>query len=418
MENSERLGVGIVGAGFMANFHVGSWTGVRDADVVAVQSPRAESAQALADRCRELRVGDARAYTDLRELVRDPRVDAVWVVAPNHARPAVIETIAEEVTSGRASLVGIAVEKPLGRTLAEARRVVELVEGAGLLHAYLENQVYAPAVTRAHELLWARGAALAGTPYLARCAEEHSGPHAAWFWDGTRQGGGVLSDMMCHSIEAGRYLLTPPGTDQSDWLTPVSVSARIASLKWSRKRYAAQLSARYGGAVDYTRQPAEDYAHATITFRNGDGDEVVIEATTSWSYVGPGLRLTFELLGPEYSMSAGTLNTEAQLFLSREISSPEGEDLVEKQGAEQGLLPIVSDEALTYGYTTENRAVTADFLARRQPRESLRHGAEVSELMMAAYLSAETGETVRFPVAGLDTFVPRVAQGTWRSGTD
>jgi predicted dehydrogenase len=416
MENSERLGVGIVGAGFMANFHVTSWTGVRDADVVAVQSPRAENAQALADRCRDLRVGDARAYTDLRELVRDPRVEAVWVVAPNHARLAVVETIADEVASGRASLVGIAVEKPLGRNLAEARRVLELVEGAGLLHAYLENQVYAPAVTRGHELLWSRGAALAGTPYLARCAEEHSGPHAAWFWDGTRQGGGVLSDMMCHSIEAGRYLLTPPGVDQSDWLTPVSVSAQIASLKWSRKRHAAQLTERFGGAVDYTRQPAEDYAHATIMFRNGDGDEAIVEATTSWSYVGPGLRLTFELLGPEYSMSASTLNTEAQLFLSRDIRSPEGEDLVEKQGAEQGLLPIVSDEALTYGYTTENRAVAADFLARRQPRENLKHGVEVSELMMAAYLSAETGETVRFPVAGLDAFVPQVAQGTWRPG--
>ncbi|MFC7641284.1 hypothetical protein ACFQX6_10065 [Streptosporangium lutulentum] len=134
--------------------------------------------------------------------------------------------------------------------------MLELVEGAGLLHAYLENQVYAPAVTRGHELLWARGAALAGTPYLARCAEEHSGPHAAWFWDGTRQGGGVLSDMMCHSIEASRYLLTPPGVDQSTWLTPVSVSAQIASLKWSRKRHAAQLAERFGGAVDYTRQPS------------------------------------------------------------------------------------------------------------------------------------------------------------------
>jgi predicted dehydrogenase len=223
----------------------------------------------------------------------------------------------------------------------------------------------------------------------------------------------VLSDMMCHSIEAGRYLLTPPGVDVSTWLTPVWVSAQIASLKWSRKRHAAQLAERFGDAVDYTRRPAEDYAHATISFRNGDGDEAVVEATTSWSYVGPGLRLTFELLGPEYSMSASTLNTEAQLFLSRELRSPEGEDLVEKQGAEQGLLPIVSDESLTYGYTTENRAVSADFLAGRQPRESLKHGVEVSELMMAAYLSAETGETVRFPV-DLDGFVPQVAQGTWQ----
>jgi predicted dehydrogenase len=79
--------------------------------------------------------------------------------------------------------------------------------------------VFAPGLTRAQEIIWARGASVAGAPYLARCAEEHSGPHRAWFWDGRQQGGGVLSDMMCHSVEAGRHLLTPPGTAKSDWLT-------------------------------------------------------------------------------------------------------------------------------------------------------------------------------------------------------
>jgi hypothetical protein len=47
------------------------------------------------------------------------------------------------------------------------------------------------------ELIWRRGAAIAGEPYLARCAEEHSGPHRAWFWRGDLQGGGVLNDMLC-----------------------------------------------------------------------------------------------------------------------------------------------------------------------------------------------------------------------------
>ncbi|WP_166345756.1 Gfo/Idh/MocA family protein [Phytoactinopolyspora limicola] len=414
VENSQRLGVGLVGAGFIGNFHATSWTGVRDADIVAVSSRTLEAAQQLAGRCRDLRVGDARAYADVRELVRDPRVDAVWVLVPNHVRIDVIEAITDEVTSGRADLVGIAVEKPLGRNLAEARRVLQLVEDAGLLHAYLENQVYAPSVTRSHDLLWTRGAALAGSPYLARCAEEHSGPHAAWFWDGTQQGGGVLSDMLCHSVEAGRYLLTPPDRDHSSWLTPKAVSAQIASLKWSRRRYAAELAYRYAGAVDYTRTPSEDYAHATISFENGDGDEVIVEATTSWSFVGAGLRLTFELLGPEYSMSANTLNTEAQLFLGRRLITPEGEDLVEKQSAEQGLMPLVSDESMTYGYTAENREVSADFLAGRQPRENLRHGVEVTELLMAAYLSAQSGETVRWPVDDLESFIPDVAKGTWK----
>jgi len=335
------------------------------------------------------------------------------VTAPNHVRVEMIETICEEVASGRAELVGIAVEKPLARTAAEAQRVVDAIEGAGILGGYLENQVFAPGLTRSKEIIWARGAALAGAPYLARAAEEHSGPHRSWFWNGQEQGGGVLSDMMCHSVEAGRFLLTPPGEDASSWLTPVSVSASIAGLKWTRPAYADRLAAEYDGQVDYRNHPAEDYARATVHLENGNGEIVVIEASTSWSYVGAGLRLSFELLGPEYSMQVNTLDTPARIFLSRELQGDQGEDLVEKQNAENGLMPLLEDEAVTYGYTDENRHMVEAFRAGVQPRESVREGLVVTELLMAAYLSAEQGETIEFDGLDLSDFVPKVAQGTW-----
>lgn len=218
--------------------------------------------------------------------------------------------------------------------------------------------------------------------------------------------------MMCHSVEAGRFLLTPPGVDPSTWLTPVSVSASINSLKWGRTRYARELSRDYPGVVDYTVSPSEDYAHAVFEFLNGEGEPVIVEATTSWSYVGAGLRLSFELLGPEYSMDSSTLSTESRVFLSRNLTQGRGEDLVEKQNAEQGLMPIVSDEAVSYGYTGEDRAFASDFLAGRQPQESLANGLQVVELLMAAYHSAECGETVTWPI-DLSDFTPAVAQGRW-----
>ena len=68
--------------------------------------------------------------------------------------------------------------------------------------------------------------------------------------------------------------------------------------------------------------------------------------------------------------------------------------LVEKQNTEQGLMPVIEDEALTYGYTDENRHMVAAFRAGRQPDEAVADGVVVSELLMAAYLSAELGETV------------------------
>ncbi len=413
MAERKTLGVAILGAGFIGHFHVQSWQGVRDADIVAVGSRTLDKAQELADVAEELGVGNAvAAYDDVAAMVRDPRVDAIWVLTPNFTRVEVVKTITDEVISGRAELKAIAIEKPLGRTVAEAREVLEMVQKANLLHGYLENQVYAPGLVRSREVVWQRGAAASGTPYLARAAEEHSGPHSTWFWNGVTEGGGVLNDMMCHSVESGRFLLTPPGTRSSDWLRPVAVTATIASLKWGRPKYAQKLQEEYPGVVDYTQTPSEDYAHAVFEFENGDGEPVVVEATTSWSYVGAGLRLSFELLGPEYSMESDTLSTESKVFLSRALEQSEGEDLIEKQNAEQGLMPLLSDESVSYGYTGENAALATEFLHGIQPLVSLETGLEVVELLMAAYKAAETGQTVCWPV-DLEDFVPAVAKGEW-----
>lgn len=407
------LGIGIVGAGFIARFHVKSWESIRGSDIVAVASRTKGKAEALARYAEDLNVGEnVGSYDHVAELVRDPRVDAVWVLTPNDTRVEVVQAICSEVTSGRADLVGIAVEKPLGRNVAEAQTVANVVHEAGILHGYLENQVYSPRLTRTRELMWSRGAENSGSPYLARCTEEHSGPHSKWFWDSESQGGGVLNDLMCHSVEAGRFLLTPPGVDPSDWLEPISVSATIASLRWGRDKYARQLERDYPGLQDYRDTPSEDYASATFTFRNGDGEPVIVEATTSWGYIGAGMRLSFELLGPEYSMSANSLSGDAQVFFSRDVQQAEGEDLLEKQNAEQGLMPVIANEPADYGYVAENTAITRMFSRGEQPLESFDSGVTVTKLLMAAYYAAETETVVRFPI-DLDEFIPAVAQRQW-----
>lgn len=407
----KRLGIGFVGSGFMTQFHIRSWEGVRDADIAAVYSRNEKTAGETAKLSRDLNVGNPEIYTDLAAMVRDPNVQAIWIAAPNHYRVGMIETIVEEVTSGRADLIGVAVEKPLARNVKEARQVLKMIEESGLLHGYLENQVFSPGLTRAMDILWRRGASLSGPPYLARCAEEHSGPHRAWFWSGKQQGGGVLNDMMCHSIEAGRHMLTKPG--DPGWLTPRTVNAQIASLKWTRSQYAEELRASSNGEVDYNREPAEDYATAHITYETREGDLVVAEASTSWSFVGAGLRLSYELLGPEYSMKADTLDSDVNVFLSRRLQGESGEDLVEKQNAEQGLMPVLADEGISYGYVHENRHMVQAFLNGKQPAEDWHDGLLVTELLMTCYMSAELGKTLQFPVDGIEDFVPQVAKGTW-----
>jgi hypothetical protein len=82
------------------------------------------------------------------------------------------------------------------------------------------------------------------------------------------------------------------------------------------------------------RRPVEDFARATITLEDETGRELIVEASTSWSYVGPGLRIDLALLGPEYAMEFSSLNPSLKVFLSRAIKGEGGEDLVEKQNAE------------------------------------------------------------------------------------
>src|SRR5690606_5344031 len=146
-----------------------------------------------------------------------------------------------------------------------------------------------------------------------------------------------------------------------DSLKVKSVNGTVANLKWTRPRYADQLRSRYGAEVDYRNRPSEDFARGTILLEDAEGNELIIEASTSWAYVGAGLRIQLELLGPEYAMEFNTLSTGLKIFMSREVIGSEGEDLVEKQNAEQGLMPVVEDEAGIYGYTDENRHMVECF---------------------------------------------------------
>tara|TARA_Y100000287_G_scaffold147954_1_gene122981 strand:- start:290 stop:1537 length:1248 start_codon:yes stop_codon:yes gene_type:complete len=408
----KSIGIGFVGGGFITRFHIQSLIGVRNCEVLGVMSRTKSSAEESAALARTIGVGEAKAFETVSDMVADPNIDAIWICAPNFTRIEIMEEIVDSIENGKGELIGVTCEKPLGRNVKEAKKVLELTQRVGLLDGYLENQVFAPSVTRGKEIIWSRGAKATGRPYLARAAEEHSGPHMPWFWEGELQGGGVLNDMMCHSVEEARFLLTDPEKKRES-LTPVSVNAYASCLKWQRPEYAKILSENSGGETDYLKRPSEDFARSLIEYRDEENQKLVVETTTSWCFVGAGLRLSMELFGPEYSMFVNTLDSDLKVFFSRKVAGAEGEDLVEKQNAESGEMPVVSSEADTYGYTAENRHMVESFLAGKRPEENFSDGLAVTELLMAAYMSAEQDKTIQFPPEGLEDFVPAVAKGEW-----
>jgi predicted dehydrogenase len=83
-----------------------------------------------------------------------------------------------------------------------------------------------------------------------------------------------------------------------------------------------------------------------------------------------------------------------KVFFSREVHGEAGEDLVEKQNAEQGQMPLIPNEPAHYGYSGENRHFVEAFLGRCEPALTFHDGVEVMRLLMASYQSAAEKRSV------------------------
>lgn len=398
---ADEFGIGVVGCGFITQHrHVPSIEYLPGARIAGLQNRTRETAERLAETCRSEGWGDPAVYgqDEVESLAHDPRVDGIWVAGPNFQRVETVEAIASAVTTG-AELHGVAIEKPLARTVREGQVILEALDRAELPHAYLENWVFEPDITDLHELLW-EGGRESGRPYLARAQAEHSGPHSGWFWDGRRQGGGALTDMLCHALAGNHVLLSDPEADGG--LTVEAVTAETATLKWRREEYASQLADEFD--VDYRESPADDYASVTVRYRDEAGRPVISEATGSWCYVGAGVRRSIELLGPEYSGRVESDESSSSVFFSDDVEGPAG--WAEKQPATSGRMPIEAAPTVTGGYVAENRAAVEAFRTGDNGPLDLSFGQEILRLCLAAYKADETDEPVDPAEADLVDYVP------------
>ena len=122
----QTLRIGFVGSGFIAHFHLKALVGVRNVEVTGVYSPTEAKRQAFADAVRDLDLGPCTAYPSLEALCAAPDVDAIWILSPNYTRLEVMRTLHGLVTAGRSQVFAVACEKPLARTLPEAREMLRL----------------------------------------------------------------------------------------------------------------------------------------------------------------------------------------------------------------------------------------------------------------------------------------------------
>ena len=333
--------VAMLGTGLIGMFYTMTLHGKRSRDDVTVVYSRTE--ERAADFAQQW--GIPRHTTSMVEAVNDPEATVIVVGLPNNQHEEAVRLAAK---AGKAVLC----TKPLGRSAAEAKRMLDTVEQAGVFHGYLEDLVYTPKTLKA--LQSTRKGAL-GKVLWTRSRETHAGPHSDWFWDKEMSGGGAIVDMGCHCIEIGRSFI---GKE----VRPVEV------VCW--------------GDTQVHPIPAEDSAVGLVRYANG----AVGQFEVSWTFRG-GMDLRDEVSGTE-----GTIWLNHWLRTGMDLFTSVGERgyVAEKAEGDTGWLFPVGDEVGALGYTDMFADMFDAIDAKTHPMEDFYDGYVVNAIVDAAYRSMES----------------------------
>lgn len=335
------MNIAMLGSGFIGRFYADSLQGYRSKDkIVTIYSRRQESADKFA---RDYQVPFA--TTEMEAAIARPEVEVVCISLPNNLHEEAVMLCCKHKKA-------VITTKPLGRNAAEAKRMLEAVEKAGIFNGYLEDLVYTPKFIKAHESV--KSGAL-GRILWAKSRETHPGPHSEWFWDIEQAGGGCILDLGCHCVEIARSYI---GKD----IRPVEV------MCWADTQVKP---------ID-----AEDHAIGLVKYENG----AIGQFEVSWTFRG-GLDLRDEVMGTEGTIWVNSfLRTGFEMF-----TSGKGADYVaEKAESNSGWLFPVGDELNELGY---NHMFMDMFNAMEKgvaPKETFYDGYVVNAVLDAAYKSAKS----------------------------
>ena len=331
----------MLGAGLIGMFYSQTINGGRGRDRVEVLYSRTA---ARAERC-AAEWGVPRWTTDMAAAIDDPETDVVVVGLPNHLHK---EAVLLAAAAGKAVLC----TKPLARTAAEAREMLEAVQRAGVFAGYLEDLVYTPKVMKG--IRAANGGAL-GRVLWTRSRETHGGPHSAWFWDAAESGGGAIVDLGCHCIELSRAFVGKQNR-------PLEV------MCWA--------------ATQVHPIEAEDSAIGLIRYESG----AVGQFEVSWCFRG-GMDLRDEVAGTE-----GTIWINHWLRTGMEMFTAVGQGgyVAEKAEGDTGWLFPVGDELSELGYVPMFQDMLNALDNGTTPVETFYDGYVVNAVMDACYRSVDS----------------------------
>lgn len=344
-----RTKVAVLGAGFIADIHLESYTRfVPEAEVTAIFSRSAERAERVARHW-----GIPRWFTDIEQLIAEADCDVVDICLPNvlHHRA----TLAA-ARAGR----HVIIEKPLCMNLDEADEMIAVCREQGRLLMYAEELCFAPKYERVRRLV---GEGAVGDVYMLKQLEKHSGPHSDWFWDVSQSGGGVLMDMGCHAFAWFRWMLGGNPAVKSVWATMDTVRHR-------------------------DRTAGEDNAVCVVEFEGG----VIGLAEDGWAKPG-GMDDRIEVYGTKGVSFADLFRGNSAVTYSEEGYGY----AAEKAGSTQGWTYTMFEEVFNQGYPHELKHFIECVRHARRPLVTGEDGRAVLEMICAAYASARSGAKIALP---------------------
>jgi predicted dehydrogenase len=372
--------VGLVGSQFVSTIHAEALKRVPGAELFAVASPTGDHAEQFARRH-----GVRHHVRDYRRMLEMAELDLIVLGCPNDLHCAITEQAA---AAGK----HVVCEKPLCLNLDEADRMIAACKRAGVKLMYAEELCFTPKYVRLKRLL-DEGAL--GRPYLVKQCEKHDGPHAGWFWDVQRSGGGVTMDMGCHAFEFFRWLLgKPAGAARGKSAVAEQTQSHEApagEIVPLVRPPAVSVYAEMGTFVHGERTQGDDNAVIVVRFQTDDG-EVLGVAEESWAKKG-GMVDTAEVHGSGGVAYADLLQGNAILTYSDSGYSY----AMEKAGLTRGWSFTAFEELWNYGFPQEFAHFIDCVANDRQPLVTGEDGRAVLEIIFAAYASAGIGKKVPLP---------------------
>ena len=275
---------GIIGCGAISQRrHMPECAANPNSKVAALADPVKERVEELAAKYK------AKAYTDYKEMLKDPNVDAIVVAGPNtlHAAQSI-----EALLAGKHVLC----ENPMATTRADAQAMIDTAKKTGKFLMIGLNQRLMPPHVRAKEILQS---GKLGKVLAFRTAFKHPGPEGwaiegakSWFFKKGQASMGVTGDLGVHKADLLRWLLGQEFTevggfistldkrDQDGKLIDIDDNAYL-TLKTSGGIIGSMILSwtNYGAEENYTvlycekgvlALGADPVYGVIVNFRNGD----------------------------------------------------------------------------------------------------------------------------------------------------